>query len=444
MIPSQAETTSPPVAGTLAGHLNASLIAGIVVGFLLRVGGGAAGVLLVFYLNRVVSGTGKINPSVIAWLTVAYFASEFLLAPIFGSWSDRIGRKPFLLVGPIIAAFAVQIHPLTTILAVIFFGRVLEGLATSATTPGTLGFLSDVTAGSASLRGQVMGLYELGTLLGIVLGPFLGGRLWDAFGRDGLRLVSVFHILAAVLVFFFIRESRPTHATATATPSGAAVTAGHTAGWGEQLRAYRGLLSLRSLWHFAPAWVAINGVVGLWFSHASGLLSRTTADPTQLLSGGFGGAQVSNIFLAFGVAFMIGIAFWSSLYGRLRKTDIMVWAIGGTFAVCVVLFAINMRLLGPTGGWWLLPLLFAAIFVESGFTPVALAYLADITEGRVQDRGTVMGLYSVFLALGNVIGAALGAPLVNAFGFNGLLIGTAALATVAGVAVYTLRRSTGD
>jgi len=440
----QTETAPPAAAPGLAGNLNTSLIAGIVVGFLLRLGGGAAGALLVFYLNRVVSGTGKIDPAVIAWLTVAYFASEFLLAPIFGSWSDTIGRKPFLLVGPIIAALAVQIHPLTTILAVIFFGRVLEGLATSATTPGTLGFLSDVTAGSPALRGRVMGLYELGSLLGIVLGPFLGGRLWDAFGRDGLRLVSVFHVLAALLVFLFIRESRPVPAAAAAPDTGTGVARTHTPGWGERLRAYRGLLALPALWRFAPAWIAINGVVGLWFSHASGVLSRATADPTQLLSGGFNGAQFSNIFLAFGVAFMVGIAFWSNLYGRLRKTDLMIWAVGGTFAVCVVLFAINMRLLGPTGGWWLLPFLFAAIFVESGFTPVALAYLADITEGRVQDRGTVMGLYSVFLALGNVIGAGLGAPLIHLFGFNGLLIGTAVLGAVAGAAVLNLRRSTGD
>ncbi|MDQ2808906.1 MAG: MFS transporter [Chloroflexota bacterium] len=442
-MPTQTDTTTTHLTSDLLpGHLNTSLIAGIVVGFLLRVGGGAAGVLLVFYLNRVVSGTGKIDPAVIAWLTVAYFASEFLLAPIFGSWSDTIGRKPFLLVGPLIAAFAVQIHPLTTILAVIFFGRVLEGLATSATTPGTLGFLSDVTAGSPALRGRVMGLYELGSLLGIVLGPFLGGRLWDAFGRDGLRLVSVFPLLAALLVFLFIRESRPVPVPDAEAVSDAART--HTPGWGERLRAYRGLLALPTLWRFAPAWIAINGVVGLWFSHASGLLSRATADPTQLLSGGFAGEQVSNIFLAFGVAFMVGIAFWSNLYGRLRKTDLMIWSVGGTFAVCVVLFAINMRLLGPAGGWWLLPFLFAAIFVESGFTPVALAYLADITEGRVQDRGTVMGLYSVFLALGNVIGAGIGAPLINTFGFNGLLIGTALLAAVAGAAVFNLRRTTGD
>lgn len=420
---------------TAAGHLKASLIAGIVVGFLLRVAGGAIGTLLVFYLNRVVSGTGKIEPGVIAAMTVAYFASEFLLAPVFGTWSDRIGRKPFLLIGPLIAAAAVQLHPLTTLLAVIFVGRVLEGLATSATTPSTLGFLSDVTGSSATLRGRVMGLYEMGSLVGIVLGPFLGGTLWDNFGRDGLRLAALVHLLAAALVFFLIKESRP---------HGAEAADGETKGWRAQLRAYRGLLSLRTLWHFAPAWIAINGVVGLWLSHIGGILSREKADPAQLLSGGFSGEQVGHISLAFGIAFILGIAFWSNLYGRLRKTNMMLWSIAATFAVCVVLFGINQRVLGPDGGWWLLPILFAALFVMSGFTPVALAYLADMTEGRVRDRGTVMGLYSVFLALGNVIGAALGAPLISAFGFNGLLIGTALLATIAVAAVLRLRGETGD
>src|SRR5690242_19203507 len=88
-----------PAAVTREQHMNASLIAGIVVGFLLRCAGAASGLLLGFYLNRVVSAQtgGAVNPGIIAVLTAAFFAVELLLAPVFGSWSDRIGRKPFLL-----------------------------------------------------------------------------------------------------------------------------------------------------------------------------------------------------------------------------------------------------------------------------------------------------------------------------------------------------------
>ena len=50
--------------------------------------------------------------------------------------------------------------------------------------------------------------------------------------------------------------------------------------------------------------------------------------------------------------------------------------------------------------------------VQSGFTPAALAHLADITETHNTDRGAIMGLYSVFLGLGQFLGASWAASLL--------------------------------
>ena len=47
-------------------------------------------------------------------------------------------------------------------------------------------------------------------------------------------------------------------------------------------------------------------------------------------------------------------------------------------------------------------LLLIGIFAESSFAPAALAYLADISEDAAKDRGLLMGLYSVFLGLGQL------------------------------------------
>ena len=49
----------------------------------------------------------------------------------------------------------------------------------------------------------------------------------------------------------------------------------------------------------------------------------------------------------------------------------------------------------------------AGIFVIAGATPAALGLLADLSEAFPRDRGAVMGLYSVFLALGQIAGALL-------------------------------------
>ena len=69
--------------------------------------------------------------------------------------------------------------------------------------------------------------------------------------------------------------------------------------------------------------------------------------------------------------------------------------------------------------------------------PAALTYLADLTEDAPQDRGAIMGLYSVFFGLGQFIGQVLGGPFGDWQGFDGILI----LTTILGViAVVTLLR----
>ena len=71
------------------------------------------------------------------------------------------------------------------------------------------------------------------------------------------------------------------------------------------------------------------------------------------------------------------------------------------------------------------------LFVLAGATPAALGLLADISERFPNDRGAIMGLYSVFLAVGQIIGALIGGFAAEAAGIDGMLIATMALLIVA-------------
>ena len=71
------------------------------------------------------------------------------------------------------------------------------------------------------------------------------------------------------------------------------------------------------------------------------------------------------------------------------------------------------------------------LFVLAGATPAALGLLADISERFPHDRGAIMGLYSVFLAVGQIIGALIGGFAATAAGIDGMLIATAVLLVVA-------------
>jgi predicted MFS family arabinose efflux permease len=80
------------------------------------------------------------------------------------------------------------------------------------------------------------------------------------------------------------------------------------------------------------------------------------------------------------------------------------------------------------------------LFVLAGATPAAVGLLADVSEQFPGDRGAIMGLYSVFLGLGQIGGALIGGILAEWQGMDGLLVGTAVILALALIPLRQLRR----
>jgi len=84
--------------------------------------------------------------------------------------------------------------------------------------------------------------------------------------------------------------------------------------------------------------------------------------------------------------------------------------------------------------------LLVGLFFIAAATPAALGLLADISESFPQDRGVIMGMYSVFLAVGQIIGAMIGAGAAELFAFDGILMASFVLQVVALLPISRLRR----
>jgi MFS family permease len=345
---------------------------------------------------------------------VAFYSAELLGAPIFGALSDRFGRKPFMLLGPIFGGIAIQLLGITSIVPVFVLVRVLEGLSTASSAPSTLGYISAQTAGSKRLRARVMGFYEAVTVVGLASGAAVAGRLYDLFKGVTFSLIALIY-LAALVLFMFVRRHGPLAPRARHDVASLA----------------RRMLN-RRIMRFAPAWVAANAVLGAWLNTGP-YLAAAAPDPGQFLSQQRSAGEISIAFIVFGVVFTVGALAWGFIMPMIGRQATLLIGVGGLGFTSIMLWLLNG--LGPDPVHRIVPpllgLIIVGIFVESGFTPAALTYLAEIAEEQAQDRGSVMGVYSVLLSFGQLAGTALAGPFAAAAGFNGLITLTGLLCLIA-------------
>ena len=80
-----------------------------------------------------------------------------------------------------------------------------------------------------------------------------------------------------------------------------------------------------------------------------------------------------------------------------------------------------------------------SVLAESGFAPAAVSYLARLASEQRADRGLFMGLYSVVLGLGQLVGSWLGGPFADRWGMDGILVLTTVLGTIALALTLRLR-----
>ena len=417
--------------------MNRSIGSMLVATFVLRVSTSITGGMLLFLVADMTKGDGS-GPRVISFLSGGFYTTELTGAIVFGVLADRYGRKVIMLLGPLFGGVAVAMTALTTHVPVLFVTRLLEGGSTAASIPSTLGFIAAETAHDERLRGRVVSQFELVSLGGMLaVGPALAGILWDAFGRPAFFLNCGFYAVALGLYAYGVHEV-PRNRQADLAPALPAAPARGKAISG--VSRYLRMATNRKILLFAPTWLAINAILGLWALQAPLLLKGNVYDPGQFLMQGISATSIGFGTAALAVVFGGGILFWGLVYARFRRTTMLLLGVGAFVVMTFDILAINH--LGGTSTGVLVGLGTVAVvslFVMSGATPAALGLLADVSEGFEEDRSAIMGLYSVFLGIGQVLGAILGALAASWKGIDGLIVATAGLLVIGIIALLNLR-----
>ncbi len=331
-----------------------------------------------------------------------------------GLASDAIAPRALMTGGALLGAIATQLFGMSSRPSIFFLSRTVEGLSTAAVTPSLLSHLTDVTDGNHPLRARVMSYFELSLLAGLALGGLMGAQFWHFLRAHAFGAVAAIYILSALLLVF-----------------GAVGSRGH--GPAKAISGFYTALKDPSLQRLAPVWLCVNTIVGLWLGPTLPFLLTHRAGSNQFLDGIFSNQpeRVGWLLLAYSLIFGFGVTAWSFVLPRMSEQRALHIALVAMVGVCLGLFLWNHSgAESPAVRWTIGTSTALCIMVESGFTPAALSLLAGAI-GAQAGRGAAMGIYSVLLSVGAIVGSLLAAALGQVFAVDGLIYSTFAMAIVA-------------
>ncbi|MBM73502.1 MAG: hypothetical protein CMB38_04485 [Euryarchaeota archaeon] len=333
----------------------------------------------------------------------AYPMAQFLSAPLWGGLSDRIGRRPILMIGLVGNTFCFALFGLAPTLFIAIAARFLAGFF-NGNIAVARAYIGDISR--PEQMASRMGLIGASFGLGFTFGPFIGGELsapaerWEIFQGTLLEtypyllpclVASALSIVSLLLARTRLPESLPSQERQGASGLD----------WlGTMRSSFSGLFSsLR-----APAigqllWVTMFYSFGFTIMHAVFILFTEMSPADGGL--GFTEAQNGRIFAVIGLT---GIVVQGGLIRPLSKR----FSSRSMLPIAVVITGIGLGAIPYASveyAWlWLLP---TCIVIASGsgiFQPTSSSLLASYAQRNGRELGSVMGAMESASAFARILG----------------------------------------
>jgi multidrug resistance protein len=310
-------------------------------------------------------------------LFATFSAAQMLFAPVLGRLSDRIGRKPVIVLSLVGTAVGSVVTGLAGAMWVLFLGRFIDG-ASGASIAVAQGAVADIAP--PDRRPQLLGMLGAAFGLGFVVGPALGGLAALGGPHVPFFVAGAIAAVNAVAALFRLPETRPQgHVTRQ--------DAAHVRDMSPLLRRY--------------AVVALMTTVG--FAGFEATFSLFGAERFGLTEG-----STSIVFLFVGLAL---VAVQGGLVGPLTART----GSGPLLRVGLVMVCAGLLALSFAESWALLIVAMVLLSAGSGVASPSLTNL--VTEAAPPERrGETLGYQQSVGAFGRIIGPVIAGSIFDGVG----------------------------
>lgn len=323
------------------------------------------------------------DAQVIGWMVASFSIAQVAVAPLWGRFSDRFGRRPTLLIGLTGSAVAFLIFGFASAVWLLFLSRITQGSA-----GGQTGVMQAYVADSVPPqdRAKALGWLSAATNTGVMIGPALGSLSWRLGPEAPGVIAAALCLVNLGFAWRWLPESKLSEAVNagngredTARLDGRRSVRAMV--W-ETLR-YPGADTSQLIWIYSIAMTAFSSmtaVLGLYLMEAFGLDE----------------SNIGYIFLFVGA---LSVIMRGGVLGRLVSAlgEVRVMRAGA------ILLVVGLSALP-------LPRQLALTVLVMGLVPIGTALLFPSTTGLLTRRGSkpqlgqLMGVQQAFGGLSRIVG----------------------------------------
>src|SRR5262249_49647295 len=333
------------------------------------------------------------SEAVVGVLTAIYSVMQFMAAPVLGKWSDRVGRRPILMIsllGSSLGFFIMAIAPrlpggfalfgMSSVLVWLFLARTIDGIS-GGNISTAQAYIADVTPPENRSRG--MGLIGAAFGLGFIFGPLIGGLMSNISAEAPFYFAGAMAAANATALFFLLPESLSAeHRSRASSPARIAEVFRASGDWH--------LKAVMATYFFATLAFAMMTVTYALFA-------------SQRFH--FDARHTGYVFAFVGT---LGALIQGGLLGRLVKLfGEKTLAVVGTAIFAASLFALP---LSPTVAWLLITS--TGISIGNSLVTPTLNGLASKSVSPAA-QGRILGVMASVASLARIIGPALGGVLLH-------------------------------